>query len=113
MAKMRLTLFSLTHKANFSILLPRKSNVLSVICLPGFAVVIAILLLYIPVGMLLGAIPMVLLTVPVVSPVVQNLGFNLIWFGVLVVLMAEVAFISPPVGIGGLYRSRCDESPAT
>ena len=42
---------------------------------------------------------MVLLTVPVVAPVVQNLGFDLVWFGVLVVLMAEVAFISPPVGM--------------
>ena len=42
---------------------------------------------------------MVLLTLPVVFPVIDTLGFDKVWFGVLLVLMAEMSLISPPVGI--------------
>jgi tripartite ATP-independent transporter DctM subunit len=67
--------------------------------LPPFAIVVAILIIYIPLGMLIDAIPMMLLTMPIVFPAIQNLGFDLVWFGVLVILMSQVAFISPPVGL--------------
>lgn len=62
-------------------------------------VVIIILLAYIPLGMFIDAIPMVLLTVPIVFPVLQGMGVNLVWFGVLTVVLAQIAFISPPVGL--------------
>jgi C4-dicarboxylate transporter DctM subunit len=41
----------------------------------------------------------VLLTIPVFSPVVQNLGFDPIWFGVMIVLVTQMGVITPPVGV--------------
>jgi C4-dicarboxylate transporter, DctM subunit len=62
-------------------------------------IVISILLMYLPLGAVMDCLPMILLTLPVVYPVVHTLGINTVWFGVLVVLMSEMALISPPVGI--------------
>jgi len=42
---------------------------------------------------------MVLLTVPLFYPLVQHLGFDLIWFGILVVCVTELSLITPPVGL--------------
>jgi len=42
---------------------------------------------------------MVLLTVPIFYPLVQHLGFDLIWFGIIVVVVTEISFITPPVGM--------------
>jgi tripartite ATP-independent transporter DctM subunit len=67
--------------------------------LPRYAILVAILLLYIPLGMVMDALPMILLTLPTLFPVVVDLGFDPILFGVLVVLMSELANISPPMGM--------------
>lgn len=64
-----------------------------------YAVLSAILLIYIPLGMVMDALPMILLTLPTLFPVVVGLGFDPILFGVLVVLMCELANISPPMGM--------------
>jgi len=69
------------------------------LAIPPYAVLIAILLIYIPMGMAMDALPMILLTMATVFPVIVDLGFDPIWFGVLVVLMSELALISPPVGL--------------
>ena len=42
---------------------------------------------------------MILLTVPIFAPVVANLGFDLIWFGILVVVVTEISLITPPIGL--------------
>ena len=42
---------------------------------------------------------LIMLTVPIFSPLVQTLGFDLIWFGVVIVLVSEMGVITPPVGI--------------
>ena len=42
---------------------------------------------------------MILLTVPVFYPLVQHLGFDLVWFGVIVVVVTEISLITPPVGM--------------
>ena len=64
-----------------------------------YAILLFILFLYVPLGMVLDALSMVLLTIPTVFPIVKMLGFDPIWFGVLVVLVMEMALISPPVGM--------------
>jgi len=64
-----------------------------------YAILIFILLLYIPLGMVLDALSMVLLTIPTVFPIIKGLGFDPIWFGVLIVLVVEMALITPPVGM--------------
>ncbi|MGH8678435.1 MAG: TRAP transporter large permease, partial [Burkholderiales bacterium] len=60
---------------------------------------IAILALYLVLGMFLDGIGMLLLTIPIVLPAVTALGFNPIFFGVLVVRMIEIGLITPPVGL--------------
>jgi TRAP-type C4-dicarboxylate transport system permease large subunit len=47
----------------------------------------------------LESLSMVLLTVPLFYPLVQHLGFDLIWFGILVVCVTELSLITPPVGL--------------
>lgn len=68
-------------------------------------ILIIILSIYIPLGMVMDALPMILLTLPTIFPIVLNLGFNPVWFGVLVCVMCELANISPPMGMN-LYIVR-------
>ena len=42
---------------------------------------------------------MILLTVPVFAPLVGSLGFDLVWFGILVVVVTEISLITPPIGL--------------
>jgi len=60
---------------------------------------ICLLLVYIPLGMFMDGLAMLLLTLPIVFPIVVNLGFDPIWFGVILVLIVEMALITPPVGM--------------
>jgi len=62
-------------------------------------VILAICLIYVVLGCVLESMSMILLTVPVFYPMVEHLGFNLIWFGVIVVVVTEISLITPPVGL--------------
>jgi tripartite ATP-independent transporter DctM subunit len=62
-------------------------------------VIVLILLVYIVLGCVLESMSMIILTIPVFVPLVESLGFNLIWFGVIVVVVTEIALITPPVGM--------------
>ena len=64
-----------------------------------YLVLFCVILLYIVLGMFMDGIGMLLLTLPVVHPVMINLGFNSIWFGIIVVKMVEVGLLTPPVGL--------------
>ncbi|WP_439548794.1 TRAP transporter large permease [Falsiroseomonas sp.] len=67
--------------------------------LDRWTVFLAIILVYVVLGMFLDSISMLVLTLPVVFPVTQALGFDAIWMGVILVIMAEVGLITPPVGM--------------
>jgi len=58
-----------------------------------------ILLVYIVLGCVFESLSMLLLTVPIFFPLVQSLGFDLIWFGIVVVVVTEISLITPPVGL--------------
>jgi C4-dicarboxylate transporter, DctM subunit len=58
-----------------------------------------ILLMYLGLGCLMDAMAMIILTVPIVFPVVTALGFDPIWFGVVIVMTVELGLIHPPVGM--------------
>jgi len=66
---------------------------------PPVMVMICILLFYVLLGMFMDAIGMLLLTLPVVYPAVIALGYDPIWFGIVVVKMAEICLITPPIGL--------------
>lgn len=67
--------------------------------LPPTLVMIMILGCYFILGMFMDAIGMMLLTLPVVFPAVIGLGYDPIWFGIVVVKMAEVCLVTPPIGL--------------
>ena len=62
-------------------------------------VMICIIVTYVILGGLMDSLAMVLLTVPIFFPVIQALGFDPIWFGVMLVILVEVGLITPPVGM--------------
>jgi len=62
-------------------------------------ILLLILLIYVFLGMFLDAIGMMMLTLPIVFPAVVALGYNPIWFGIILVKMCEICLITPPVGL--------------
>jgi TRAP-type C4-dicarboxylate transport system permease large subunit len=62
-------------------------------------ILLIIILIYIVLGMFLESIAMLVLTIPVVIPVAVALEWDLIWFGIIVVIALEKGLISPPVGM--------------
>ncbi|WP_151703648.1 TRAP transporter large permease [Nitrincola alkalilacustris] len=62
-------------------------------------VMLVILAIYIVLGCMLESMSMMLLTVPLFFPVVAGLGFDLVWFGIIVVIVIEISLITPPVGM--------------
>jgi len=62
-------------------------------------VMILILIMYVLLGTFLEEMAMILLTLPIFLPLVSSLGFDLIWFGIIIVLVVIIGMISPPVGI--------------
>jgi TRAP-type C4-dicarboxylate transport system permease large subunit len=62
-------------------------------------VVGAMMVIYILLGTIMEELSMVLLTIPVFFPIVMGLGFDPVWFGVLIVLVVQIGLISPPVGM--------------
>jgi tripartite ATP-independent transporter DctM subunit len=67
--------------------------------LSPLAVVGAMMLIYVLLGTIMEELSMVLLTIPVFFPIVTGLGFDPVWFGVLIVLVVQIGLISPPVGM--------------
>ncbi len=67
--------------------------------LPPLAIVGAMMLIYVLLGTIMEELSMVLLTIPVFFPIVVQLGFDPVWFGVLIVLVVQIGLISPPVGM--------------
>jgi tripartite ATP-independent transporter DctM subunit len=77
----------------------RVADILSGLDLNAYVILAIIMLIFIVLGMFLEGFSMLVLTLPIVVPIVNALGFDLIWFGVLMVIVLELGLISPPVGI--------------
>ncbi len=75
------------------------SDLVSNLSAPPLVVLAAILIIYLLLGCVLESLSMILLTVPVFYPLVAELGFDLIWFGVVVVVVTEISLITPPIGL--------------
>ncbi|MBK5099535.1 MAG: TRAP transporter large permease [Desulfobacteraceae bacterium] len=71
----------------------------SALPLPRYAVMGVIVLVYLFGGCFMDALAMIMLTIPIFFPVAQTLGFDPIWFGVVIVLVTEMGVITPPVGV--------------
>jgi tripartite ATP-independent transporter DctM subunit len=64
-----------------------------------YGVLALIMLMYLVLGCLMDAMAMIILTVPIIFPVIVQLGFDPIWFGIIIVMTVELGLIHPPVGM--------------
>lgn len=64
-----------------------------------YGVLAMIMVMYLVLGCLMGAMAMIILTVPIIFPVIVHLGFDPIWFGIVIVMTVELGLIHPPVGM--------------
>ena len=84
---------------NFTSMPDDLKNFVSQFQVHPMAVIVAICAIYVLLGTAMEELSMILLTVPVLFPLVVHLGFDPIWFGILVVVVVEIGLISPPVGM--------------
>lgn len=84
---------------NFTTLPTDLKNLVSTHNISPVAVMIAICAIYVVLGAAMEELSMVLLTLPVFFPLVVSLGFDPVWFGIIIVLVVMIGLISPPVGM--------------
>jgi C4-dicarboxylate transporter DctM subunit len=79
---------------------PQKVTVfLTGLGLGRYGVLALIMLMYLVLGCLMDSLAMIILTIPIIFPVILQLGFDPIWFGVIIVMTVELGLIHPPVGM--------------
>lgn len=64
-----------------------------------YAIFALIIVIYFILGMFMDALPMIMLTIPIFLPIILELGFDPIWFGVIIILVMMLGLITPPVGM--------------
>jgi C4-dicarboxylate transporter DctM subunit len=74
------------------------AEMVSTLPLPAWAIMLVIIGFYLALGTFMEGFSMIITTIPVVFPVVKSLGYDPIWFGVIVTMLIEIAMISPPDG---------------
>jgi C4-dicarboxylate transporter DctM subunit len=67
--------------------------------MPGWAIISMIVLVYLIGGCFIDALALIMLTIPIFYPIIQDLGYDPIWFGIIIVLVTQMGVITPPVGI--------------
>jgi len=89
----------LANFINFTTMPTDLTNLVNKFSISPIWVMAAICLVYVVLGTAMEEVSMVLLTVPVFFPVIMGLGFDPVWFGVIIVVLVEIAIISPPVAL--------------
>ena len=64
-----------------------------------YVILLLVIVIYIVLGCVMDSMAMILITIPIFYPLVMQLGFNAIWFGIIVVRVCEIGLITPPVGM--------------
>lgn len=67
--------------------------------LEGYGLIFAIMLVFLVLGCVMDSMAIILIFVPLFAPVVLAQGFDLVWFGIIVIVVTEIALITPPVGM--------------
>lgn len=75
------------------------SNWVSSLNVPPYVIMLLIIFIYLVGGCFIDAIPLIILTIPILYPIVINLGYDPIWFGVIIVLVTCMGVVTPPVGV--------------
>jgi C4-dicarboxylate transporter, DctM subunit len=80
--------------------------------LDPMVILLIIYLIYIIMGLFIDGISMMLLTIPFVCPILESLGFNMLWFGIPLVMVQEIGLMTPPVGLN-LFVVKAISGPDT
>ena len=91
------TLFA--NFVNFTSMPSDLKNLITQSGLSSTMIIVAMMLIYVVLGTVMEELTMVLLTIPLFFPIVTALGFDPVWFGVLIVMVVQIGLISPPVGM--------------
>jgi len=86
-------------------------EIISQLTVSPMAIFAGIVVLYIILGMFTDIIASILLTIPILYPVIISLGFDPIWFGVMVVVLIEIGLVTPPVGMDVFVLSGITNTP--
>lgn len=78
---------------------------------PPYVIIAIIILMYLVLGCFLDQVAILILTVPILVPVIKALGYDGIWFGIIVILTAEVGLVTPPVGMNVFVVARYTGRP--
>jgi len=76
-----------------------------------WVILVFIAVLYLILGCFLDQISILILTIPIMLPLITSLGFDPVWFGVVVILLAEVGIVTPPVGLNVFVVSKVTRIP--
>jgi TRAP-type C4-dicarboxylate transport system permease large subunit len=75
------------------------ANAVGGLAVSRYLVLVLILFIYLILGAIMDTMAMTVLTLPIFVPLLTNLGFDLIWFGIIFIVMSSFATVTPPVGI--------------
>ncbi|MEM9013369.1 MAG: TRAP transporter large permease [Pseudomonadota bacterium] len=76
-----------------------------------WTIIVLVLLVYLVLGFFMDQIAILFLTVPVTLPVIVGLGFDPIWFGIIVIITAEIGMVTPPLGLNVFVVSQFTKQP--
>lgn len=78
---------------------------------PALGIMLIIGLFYVVLGFFMDQIAIIALTVPIVVPLIEELGYNPVWFGIFMVLLAEVGLVTPPLGLNVFVVAKSSGRP--
>ena len=99
--------FTLTHVTQDIV------SMIASMAISPWVVILLLILLYLVLGAFMDQIAILVLTVPVIVPIVVALGFDPVWFGVIVIVTAEVGMVTPPVGLNCFVVARYANRPVS
>lgn len=76
-----------------------------------WVIILALVFMYLMLGFFLDQMAILVLTVPVVAPLVSALGYDLVWFGIIMIIVAEIGLVTPPVGLNCFVVSKYSKLP--
>ena len=77
----------------------RLTDTVQTLGLSKWEMLFAVVVFYVVIGCFMETLSMMITTIPIIAPVMQALGFDMVWFGIVVIVLVEAALITPPVGL--------------
>ena len=77
----------------------RLTDVIQNLGLSKWQMLLAVIVFYVILGCFMETLSLMITTIPVIAPVMQALGFDMIWFGIVIIVLVETALVTPPVGL--------------